>query len=208
MSDQNPYDKLGVTEDASFDEIQDARTRLVQQYDGDPQRVEAVEAAYDTILMERLRMRQEGKIRVPEGIRFAERLAQSVPKESPAPAIQSPSWLQELRDTPSLKEILLPGSVFLGLGVLSVFYTAAGVQVLQFGLIVGVGISLYCLKRKEQKFGRAVLLTGLGLITGLLAGGLFGNLLQPQLFSIGLTPEQFSTALTFLLLWLISSFLR
>lgn len=121
MSDQNPYDKLGVTEDASFDEIQDARTRLVQQYDGDPQRVEAVEAAYDTILMERLRMRQEGKIRVPEGIRFAERLAQSVPKESPAPAIQSPSWLQELRDTPSLKEILLPGSVFLGLGVLSVF---------------------------------------------------------------------------------------
>ncbi|HAA26445.1 MAG TPA: molecular chaperone DnaJ, partial [Cyanobacteria bacterium UBA8553] len=24
MSDQNPYEKLGVTEDASFDEIQDA----------------------------------------------------------------------------------------------------------------------------------------------------------------------------------------
>lgn len=208
MSDQNPYDKLGVTEDASFDEIQDARSRLVQQYNGDPKRVEAIEAAYDAILMERLRMRQEGKIRVPEGIRFAERLGQSVPKESPAPARQSPSWLQELRDTPSLKEILLPGSVFLGLSVLSVFYTAAGVQVLQLALIVGVGISLYCLKRKEQKFGRAVLLTGIGLIAGLLAGGVFGNLLQPQLFSIGLTPEQFSTGLTLLLLWLISSFLR
>jgi DnaJ-domain-containing protein 1 len=32
MSDQNPYKKLGVSEDASFDEIQDARNRLLEQH--------------------------------------------------------------------------------------------------------------------------------------------------------------------------------
>ncbi len=208
MSDQNPYEKLGVTQDATFDEIQDARNRLVDQHGGDRKRIEMVEAAYDAILMERLRMRQEGKIKVPEGIRFAERLSQAPPKESQAPAKQPPAWLQRLADKPSLTDVLLPGALFLGLSGLSVFYRAADDQVLQLALVVGVGLSLYFLNRKEKRFGRAVLLTGLGLITGLIVGGLLGSLLQPQISTIPLTPEQFSTVLTFVLLWLFSSFLR
>lgn len=208
MSEQNPYEKLGVTEDATFDEIQDARGRLVQHYTGDSKHIEAIEAAYDAILMERLRMRQEGKIKVPEGIRFAERLAQAPPKESPAPTKKSAVWLQRLLDKPSLPDILLPGVLFLALIALSVFYTTANNQVLQMSLLVGVGASLYFVNRKEQKFGRAVLLTVLGLIIGLVIGGLFGNLLQAQIANINLTVEQFSTVVTFILLWLVSSFLR
>lgn len=208
MSDQNPYEKLGVTQDATFDEIQDARNRLVEQCNGEQKRIEAIEAAYDTILMERLRMRQEGKIKVPEGIRFAERLSQSPPKENPAPAKQSTAWLQRLLDKPRLTDILLPGSFFLSLSGLSVFYGAGSEQVLQLALIVGVVLSFYFLNRKERKFGRSVLLTVLGLITGLVAGGLLGSLLQPQISSINLTVEQFSTVLTFILLWIVSSFLR
>jgi hypothetical protein len=203
MSEQNPYDNLGVTEDATFDEIQDARSRLLQQYSGDPKQLEAVEAAYDAILMERLRMRQEGKIKVPERIRFPERLIQA-PNQSPTPAKQPPGWLQGLLDTPSSRDVLLPGVLFLGLSGLSVFY----IQVIQLTLVVGVGVSLYFLNRKEQKFGRAVLLTGLGLIVGLIAGGLLGNWLQGQVNTFNLTAEQLATLVTFLLLWLISSFLR
>lgn len=208
MSDQNPYEKLGVTEDATFDEIQDARGRLVQQYSGDHKYIEAIEAAYDAILMERLRMRQEGKIKVPEGIRFAERLSQTPPKESPVPTKKSAAWLQRLLDKPSLSEVLSSGAVFLTLSSLGVFYVTAGNQVLQLSLIVGVAASLYFVNRKEQKFGRAVLLTGLGLIIGLVAGSIFGNLLQAQIANINLTAEQFSTVVTFILLWLVSSFLK
>lgn len=208
MIEQSPYDRLGVTEDATFDEIQEARTRLVQQCSDAPELLEAVEAAYDAILMERLRLRQEGKIKVPEGIRFAESLTQSAPKNTPAPVSQPPSWLQQLQDKPSLKEVLLPGILFLGLSSISIFYTAAGTQLLQVVLIIGVGFSLYFLNRKEQKFGRAVLLTAMGLITGLIGGGLVGSLLQAQIQSIQLTAEQFSTVLTFILLWLVTSFLR
>lgn len=208
MSEQSPYDKLGVTEEATFDEIQEARTRLVKQCSDDPQLLEAVETAYDAILMERLRLRQEGKIKVPEGIRFAENIALSPPKATPAPAKQSPSWLQELRDTPSSTEILLSGTLFLGLSCISVFYTAAGTQILQLLLVVGVGFSLYFINRKEQKFGRAVLLSAIGLVIGLIGGGLLGSLLQPQIASIHLTVEQFSTVFTFILLWIITSFMR
>lgn len=208
MSEQSPYDKLGVTEEATFDEIQEARTRLVKQCSDDPQLLEAVETAYDAILMERLRLRQEGKIKVPEGIRFAENIALSPPKATPAPAKQSPSWLQELRDTPSSTEILLSGTLFLGLSCISVFYTAAGTQILQLLLVLGVGFSLYFINRKEQKFGRAVLLSVIGLVIGLIGGGLLGSLLQPQIASIHLTVEQFSTVFTFILLWIITSFMR
>jgi hypothetical protein len=208
MSDQNPYDNLGVTEDATFDEIQDARSRLVQQYSGDSRRLEAIEAAYDAILMERLRMRQEGKIKVPERIRFPERLSQGPSNPSPAPAKTSPAWLQRLLDKPSPKDILLPGALFLGLSGFSLFYRDVGVQNLQLALIAGVGITLYFLNRKEQKFGRAVLLTSLSLIVGLVAGGLIGGWLQERVSGINLTPEQLATVFTFLLQWLVSSFLR
>jgi len=64
MSEQNPYEQLGVTEESSFEEIQEAKQRLVQQYQNDSKIVELIEAAYDSVLMDRLRMRQEGRIKV------------------------------------------------------------------------------------------------------------------------------------------------
>ncbi|HYW18555.1 MAG TPA: CPP1-like family protein [Nodularia sp. (in: cyanobacteria)] len=208
MSDQNPYEKLGVSEDASFDEIQDARNRQLEQYNGDAKSLELIEVAYDAILMDRLRMRQEGKIKVPERIRFPELRVQLPSKESPSPREQSPAWLQRMLDQPAPRDILLPGAWYLGLSTISVFTQSAGNQGLQLALVVGIGISIYFLKRKEGKFGRAVLLTLVGLIVGLIVGGLVASWLLPQINLGQLTSEQFSTVLTFILLWLISSFLR
>lgn len=202
MSDQNPYEKLGVSEDASFDEIQDARNRLMEQYSGDAKSVETVEAAYDAILMDRLRMRQEGKIKVPERIRFPELRIQSVPKESPTPREQSPAWLQNILDQPTTTDVLLPGAWYVGLSAISIF---TGNQVLQLVLVAGVGVSIFFLNRKEGRFGRAVLFTLIGLIVGLITGGLIAGWFLPIPY---LSANQFSTVLTFILLWLISSFLR
>ncbi|MBW4615168.1 MAG: CPP1-like family protein [Desmonostoc vinosum HA7617-LM4] len=208
MSDQNPYEKLGVSEEASFDEIQDARNNQLEQHSGDAKRQEMIEAAYDAILMDRLRMRQEGKIKVPERIRFPELRVQSPPKENLTPREQSPAWLQRMLDKPTPADILLPGAWYLGLSSISMFYPNGGNQVLQLALVVGVGISIYFLNRKEGKFGRAVLFTLIGLIIGLIAGGLFASWLLMQIQFVNLTPNQFSTVLTFILLWLVSSFLR
>jgi uncharacterized protein YacL len=70
-----------------------------------------------------------------------------------------------------------------------------------------VGIGVYFLNRKEGKFGRAVLFTLVSLIIGLIVGGLIAGWVLP-LPLINVTANQFSTLLTFILMWLVSSFLR
>jgi hypothetical protein len=201
MSDKNAYERLGLDESASFDEIQEARNRLVQEHAGDRKQVEAIETAYDAILMDRLRMRQEGKIKVPDRIRFPERLVEPPPDFAPASVKKTPDWLQRLIDTPSRGDILLPAAVFAGTGLLSL-------SVPSMGLALGVGASLYFLNRKEHKFGRAFLLTLIGLVVGVVLGLQIGQFIAPQLAQVSLAPESFAALVTFILLWLISSFLR
>jgi hypothetical protein len=208
MSDQNPYEKLGVSEDASFDSIQDVRARLVEQYSGDAKRLEVIETAYDAILMERLRMRQEGKIKVPERIRFPERLVQPPLQESLPRGEQSPAWLARMLDKPTLADVALPLAAYAPLSAIALFYQTGGDQILQLALIVGVAISVYFLNRKEGRLGRSVLLTFAGLAIGLIAGALIASLVLPQIQSIRVTPDQFSTVVTFILLWLICSFFK
>lgn len=208
MSDQNPYEKLGVSEEASFEEIQDTRNRLVEQYSSDSKRLEMIEAAYDAVLMDRLRMRQEGKIKVPERIRFPEARMQVTPLENPVAKKQSPAWLQRMVDKPSTLDVVVPGVWYLGLSANSLFYRTGGDQVLQLMLILGVGVSIYFLNRKESRFGRAALLTLVGLIIGLIVGGLIASPFVEQLQSTNISTNQFATVVTFVLLWLICSFLK
>ncbi|MEA5619136.1 CPP1-like family protein [Cronbergia sp. UHCC 0137] len=208
MSDQNPYEKLGVSEDASFDEIQDARNRLLEQQVGEGKNLEMIEAAYDAILMERLRMRQEGKIKVPERIRFPDLPEQSTTKENPIISQRSPAWLQRMLDQPSLREVLLPGVWYAGLSGVTVLYPGGGDQILQLVLVIGAGISTYFLNQKEGKIFRSVIFSFVSLIAGLIVGGFLAGFLQQELRLINLSTNQFSTVLTFIVMWLVSSFLR
>lgn len=202
MSEQSPYEQLGVTINASFDEIQEARDRLTDQHSGERQVVESIEAAYDAILMDRLRMRQEGKIKVPERIRFPERQAPPPVTPSQSVSAKSPEWLQQLLDTPSRNELILPSAIYASLGVLSL-YPGFDIALLQLPLALGVGCSLYFLNRKEHKFGRSVLLTVAGLILGLILGGILSPIMGTTIVA-----ERFITLVTLIVLWLVSGFLR
>ncbi len=206
MSDQNPYEKLGVREDASFDEIQDAKGRLIQQYRGDQKLLETVEDAYDAIIMDRLRMRLEGHIKVPERVRFPEKLSQAPSSFTQTPVSNSPAWLQRLLDNPTPGDMLWPAISFLLLGGLTVFYPDPDGSILSLALALGFGCNIYFLNRKEQQFGRAVLLTLVGLLVGFGLGTLLGSVLETQIASIG--SLKFATLVTFFIFWLISSFLR
>jgi hypothetical protein len=207
MSEQNPYEKLGLSEDATFEEIQEARKRLLQEHHGEKELLAAMETAYDAILMERLRMRQEGKIKVPERIRFPERAIAPPPTFAPSPVNRSPAWLQNLIDTPSLQEVAWPSGLFLALSAITV-YPATTDAMLPLNMALGSGLTLFLVNRKERKFGRAFLLTLLGLFVGIGLGTLLDNVLMTQISSIGLTPDKFVTVVTFIILWLVSSFLR
>jgi hypothetical protein len=210
---QNAYDKLGVTEDSTFEEIQNAKQRLGKEHRQDSQLVESIEAAYDEIIMDRLKKRQEGKIKVPDRIRYPE--VQEPPSESPfklnnpfsnsLPANSSGNWLQSLIDTPSQGDILLPTGIFSGLAVLSLVAAGTGDNsIIPLLLSFGFVVCIYLLNRKEKRFGRSFLLSLFGLFAGVgIGAGLYG-LLEPQL----LDANQFSAVVTFVFFWVISSFLR
>ncbi len=207
MSDRSPYEQLGITEDAAFEEIQAARSRLVQEHSGDKKSMEMIEAAYDAILMERLKMRQEGKIRVPERIRFPEKLTPPPPNLVTTTINQSPAWLQRLLDQPSRTDLLWTSSVLLISGAVAAY---PGVQEAQLSLAMafGVGFCLFFLNKKENQFFRALLLTVMGLFVGIGLGALLFSWMTVPLTGMGLTSQQFASLVTFIILWAIASFLR
>jgi hypothetical protein len=211
MTSPNPYEQLGVTESASFEEIQDARNRLVTQYEGDRKQVELIEAAYDSVLMDRLRLRQEGKIKVPDRIRFPEKIPAASPSPAPVPTASGSSWLQSLIDTPSWVDIFLPAGLLSLLSALVFLYSLPGVagqQLLQSVWMLATGITFYFLFRKERKFGRSVLLTFTALVVGLAIGYSLMSPLSEQIRTIGKSVDVFATLIMFVFLWLTSSFLR
>ncbi len=200
MSDQNPYTRLDLPEDASFEEIQNARDRLIEH---DEQNRQDIEAAYDAILMDRLRKRQEGKITVPEGVRFPEQLAEKPARLSLSGPAKSPAWLQNLLDQPTLPEVLISAGVFTALGTFAVLKQTP--DSLALLLALGVGFTMYWINRKEQRLGRAFLIT----IATLIIGGVLSSLVaQVGLPLIGLAPEAILTLIILSLFWLVSSFLR
>jgi len=210
MSQENPYELLGVSDNASFDEIQSAKTRICEQNKSDTQMVEQVEAAYDAVIMERLKMRQDGKIKVPERIRFPERnKVETVTPNNPIPTINSPNWLQNLLDNPSQEEIVPPTGIFLGLAILSFFVANTASSPLSLFLALGFTANVYFLTRKENRFGRSLLITSIALVLGIgLAAAIASSLASSGVL---LNPDQAgatNASFTFLLFWITSCFFR
>ena len=206
MSEQNPYEQLGVTEESSFEEIQEAKQRLVQQYQNDSKIVESIEAAYDSVLMDRLRMRQEGRIKVPDRIRFPERL--TIPVESkPVTSSKSPNWWQSSIDTPSAQDIGVPAVIYACLGAITLLVPDPSGSLLPLLLAFGVFVNIYFFNRKENRFGRALLFTLAGLVLGVALGaGLASLAAKADLNIFG--DRQIYALVTFLIFWVISSFFR
>lgn len=59
---QDPYQQLQIRSDASFDDVQRARDRALKACGDDAVARARVEAAYDAVLMDRLRDRQSGRL--------------------------------------------------------------------------------------------------------------------------------------------------
>ena len=59
---QDPYEMLGISADAGFEEVQQARETSLKAAGDDPMARARIETAYDAVLMGRLRERQSGTI--------------------------------------------------------------------------------------------------------------------------------------------------
>ncbi len=207
MSDKNPYEILGVTENASFEEIQAAKQRISKEYSEDNKKLESVETAYDSIIMERLRLRQEGKIKVPEKIRFPERSVEVPKSKTPIVSNNRTNWLQELADNPSQREILITTGVFLGLAIITVMVLNSNNNA-PLPLLMGLGFlsSIYLINLKEKRFGRSFLISLLALVGGVGLGTAIASALRGS--GVFVSTEQVASAVTFTFFWFASCFLR
>jgi hypothetical protein len=202
MSDPTPYEKLGIDEDASFEEVQRARDRVLREFEDDELQQELIEAAYDAVLMDRLRARQEGKIKVPDRIRFPERLVANIPPAAqPNPTRSASTWLSRLVDNPSRQDMLVSLGVFAGLSVFNFLIPGASPTWLALSLLS----SIYFLNRKENRFGRSVLLALMGLVLAVLCGVMLN---QVRLMVAPGVPGSIATILMYIVMWLVTCFLR
>ena len=206
MSQQSPYEQLGVAEDASFEEIQAAKQRAIVQIGSDRQLQDKLESAYDAILMERLKLRQQGRIKVPEGTRFPEKISSNIsPKFKPPSLANSPSWLADTFERPSQPELLTTSGVYTVLGGAALI-PAVSSAALPTLMALGTGFSLYFINQKQRRFRRALLGSLIALVVGMVTGGILVNYLHLPVSKIGLSGEVFASLLTFILLWVASSF--
>lgn len=220
MSEKKHYETLGLDENSSFEEIKGARDRLLKEHNGDRQRSEAVETAYDAILMDRLRLRQEGKIKVPDRIRFPERPVESAASPVSLPTKQAPDWAQKFLDNPSQNEVLWPAIAFSCVALLALLAapatdasaTSVSTQNLStIALTLGTGFCFYFILRKENKFFRALGLTLVALVGGVALGSLTYGLIVPPLENLNLgsiSEDGFDVITTALAFWVMSSFFR
>jgi DnaJ domain. len=201
MSNYDPYSELGVTESASFEEVRSARDRLLSDAEGDEARQQEIEAAYDAVLMDRLRARKEGRIAVPDRIRYPEKLpANPIANLRTSGGAGAPSWLSRSLYNPSTREMLVSSAVFAGLWLAVLLIPNAATTWLAISLLV----CIYGINRNGRRFGMAVLFSFCALSLGLLLAFLLFQIPALQFASF---PNSVSLLVTLLLMWFAATFL-
>jgi Protein CHAPERONE-LIKE PROTEIN OF POR1-like len=209
MSQQTPYERLGIDIDASFEEIQAAKQRLQEEHHNDQQSIDSIEAAYDSILMDRLKMRQDGKISVPEGIRFPEKSVQtlSLPKISPPQIKMASGWLGDLVEKPASKDLAITSGV-IGSLVTIVALPGTAESALPTVLAVAAGFTLFFLNSKISRLGRAFLITSLGVVGSIVLAMIAINVLHLSIGGLPVSADKIAALLTLIVLWAIGSFMK
>lgn len=124
---RDPYKRLGITQDASFEEVQEARNFLFEQYKAHEPSRESIELAFDDILQEKMKVRHKFGFRPPQRGKRGE-------AQGDAPKL---SLLQQIRNRmePSVSSTTLvnDGSIFVALGLWAAWQAASADPTLPLG---------------------------------------------------------------------------
>ena len=174
----DPFARLGLSRGASFEEVQSARERCLKENGDDPQAKARVEAAYDAVLMSRLRERQQGQVSAAAASASEREESGVAPGPSPVVGV-----LQRLRprlpqSAPSLNGFAPTWDMVEGLGlvvrlvlgvlalVLLLVSPGSGELVLALGLIGTFLSQVRRGRRPLPSLGWSVLGVGAGLLIG------------------------------------------
>jgi len=181
----DPYQRLGVAPDASFDTVQEAKLARLEEAGDDPMVRSRIEAAYDAVLMDRLKERQQG--RVSSAARSASQREQASPPPSrpalsalpslpqlPPSRIPRPSFSLPRLQLATGRDLWFPLAADGVLLVLLVLMPGAAPELLT---ALATGVTLLNLQRRHGRFLAAVGWSFALLCLGLVLGGLLAGAL-------------------------------
>ncbi|XP_042500823.1 protein CHAPERONE-LIKE PROTEIN OF POR1, chloroplastic-like [Macadamia integrifolia] len=195
MNVWNPYKRLGISPDASSEEIWSSRYFLLQQYAGHERSEESIEAAFEKILMATFEQRKKTKFNLKT------RLKRKME--------ESPSWVKNLLsfvEAPAKEVILRRLFLFAFMGGWSIVNSAQGGPAFQ--VAVSLAACIYFLNEKTQSLARAFIL-GFGALVG---GWICGSFLVPVVPSVLLQPtwtlELLTSLFVYFFMFLACTFLK
>ncbi len=219
-SSDDPFARLGLSRDASFDQVQAAKVRCLSEASGDDQARAKIEAAYDAVLMARLRDRQQGQVSAAAAT-ASEREASagsvpSLPAQAPMTNVFA-NLRNRLPDpTQSLSGLkpdwaLVEGqgrSVRIIAGMIGVALLVISPASIQLVLALAtIGVFLSQIRRGRRPLA-SLGWTLLVLSIGLAVGSLLNLALSPTAFEqLALNPLQIQALPAALLLWAAALFL-
>ena len=209
----DPFARLGIAPGASFEQVQAARERCLKEPGGDPQAKAKVEAAYDSVLMSRLRERQQGQVSAAAA--SASERAESGQAAPPSPVV---GVLQRFKprlpqSTPSLSGLAPTWSLVEGQGrivrvvlgglalVLLLVSPGSSELVLALGLIGTFLSQVRRGRRPLPSLGWSILGVGAGLLVGAV---LVTALSTTAVAQLNLTADQIQALPAALVLLLLS----
>ena len=209
-----PYALLGVQADASFEQVQSAKQERLAEVGDDPLARARIEAAYDAVLMERLKERQQGKVSTAARSASAREQTTTTTKTGAGPSLPALPKLPSLPSLPAagrLPRLSLPALSLLqgrdGLGVLGGGAVLLALLLLvpatspELLLALGTLGTIAMLQRRNRRFWPAVGWSFALLVLGLLLGGLLAGALSPVLpLGLPLNPLQVQSLPALLLL--------
>ncbi|KAK7360152.1 hypothetical protein VNO77_02131 [Canavalia gladiata] len=192
---KDPYKRLGISREASEEEIQGARNFLIQKYGGHKPSVVAIESAHDKIIMQKFYERRNPKIDIKKKMR----------------EVNQSRFVQAVKGrfyTPSTKVIIKTSLAFLLLGVLTVLFPT------EEGPTVQVALSLittiyFIYDRLKSKIRASLYGAGAFIFSWLLGTFLMVSVIPPVTILKGPRAFEVITSLiTYVLLWVSSTYLR
>jgi hypothetical protein len=185
----DPYEQLGITPDAGFESVQQARQQCLDDLPADDAQSRArVEAAYDSILMQRLKERQLGQL-TGAAASASKRETSSNSNPSPLPGLPSlpalPRPKLELR-LPSLPSLSLASGPQLWAPVitgsamlLALLLIGASPGTAELLLALAALLTVVVLQKRLGRFPAAVGWSFALLLSGLLIGAALVPFLSP-----------------------------
>ncbi|XP_070670922.1 protein CHAPERONE-LIKE PROTEIN OF POR1, chloroplastic-like [Malus domestica] len=190
---RDPYKRLGISREASEDEIQGARNFLIRQYAGHKPSVDAIESAHDKIIMQQFYDRKNPKIDLKKKYR----------------EVNQSRVVQAVRNrfrTPSTKFIIKTSIAFVVLAALTVLFPTEEGPTLQVALSLLATI-YFVYDRLKSKLRAFLYSAGSFALSWLLGTFLMVSVVPPLLKG----PRSFevtTSLISYVLLWVSSTYLK